>query len=41
MPASQTYILSKLSSAQFFVGQLICSHWQKSGNIFNENQKWG
>jgi hypothetical protein len=41
MPASQIYILSKLNSAQFFVGQLICSHWQKSGNIFDENRKWG
>ena len=41
MPASKFYILSKLNSAQFFIGQLICSRWQKSENIFDENRKWG
>jgi hypothetical protein len=33
------YFIKAESSAIFF-GQLICSHWQKSENIFDENRKW-
>jgi hypothetical protein len=31
----------KAEFTAIFFGQLICSHWQKSKNIFDENRKWG
>jgi hypothetical protein len=39
MPSFKVLYFIKAEFSAIFFGQLICSHWQKSENIFDENRK--